>query len=378
MTGGGTGMARGPLFVFGTLLDPELRGTVLGHHVAAVPAVLIGHRVERSRAGDWPILAARAGARTEGLLLDADATALDRAHFYEAGFGYLPETAEVEAGGPVRALIYRAPEGAGSGESWSLDRWQVSHGALTRATAARAMAMYGSATPEELRFRMPTLRARVFSELQAARTPVPRTLRADIHRDRVRVLSHDTPYCHYFALSETRLRHPLFGGGLSPEILRAGFHGGDAVTVLPYDPARDRVMLIEQFRYGPWLRGDLYPWALEPIAGRVDPGETPDRTARREAREEAGLEIGALHEVGCYYASPGAVTEYVTSYIGIADLPDAAEGIGGLDAEAEDIRAHVITFRRLMDLLDSGEVDTGPLMVSVLWLERERNRGRFA
>ncbi len=199
-----------------------------------------------------------------------------------------------------------------------------------------------------------------------------------MHRDEVEVTGHRQPYCHYFAAGETRLRHPLYDGGTSALVERAGLHMTDAVTVLPYDPGRDRVLMVEQFRYGPWLRGDPYPWVLEPVAGRVDPGEEVETTARREAREEAGVEIGALHHVGSYYPSPGGVSEYIESFVGLADLPDREERLGGLDAENEDIRAHVIPFARAMELAGTGEVDTAPLLLSLLWLDAARNRGAFA
>lgn len=368
------------LFVFGTLLDAELRRLVLGRDAAQEAAILPGWAVERSAEGDWPILVERSGAAARGLLLSAGTAELDRAHFYESGFGYTvaAEAVETDDGRRVSALVYRAPGGSGSGADWSLPQWQENHGALTRRTARRVMDLHGRMAPEGLRRAMPMLRARVHSAMLAEADPAPRALRADLHRDRLEIRAHDTPYCDYFAVSETRLRHPLFDGDMSAEMLRAGFASGDAVTVLPYDPGRDRVLVVEQFRYGPWLRGDPYPWALEPVAGRIDPGETAETTARREAGEEAGLRIGALHEVGRYYASPGAVAEYVTSYVGLAELPDGAGGLGGLDAEHEDIRAHVIAFDRLMALTASGEVDTGPLLISALWLERERARGRFA
>ena len=61
---------------------------------------------------------------------------------------------------------------------------------------------------------------------------------------------------------------------------------GDAVTVLPYDPKRDLVLVVEQIRAGPFARGDRQSWQIEAIAGRVDPFETPEQAARREAVEE--------------------------------------------------------------------------------------------
>ena len=82
--------------------------------------------------------------------------------------------------------------------------------------------------------------------------------------------------------AEPALRAPLFGGGQSAPLLREVFVATDAALVLPYDPLRDRVLLVEQFRMGPYGRGDPRPFLLEPVAGRIDAGETPEEAARRE------------------------------------------------------------------------------------------------
>lgn len=367
------------VFLFGTLLDPDLRRIVLGREIAGRPAQLPDHAVEAAAGGDWPILVPRRGAYAEGLLVELDREAAARAAFYEAGSGYAAGPAVVDtAGERLAAEVYRAPDGTGSGRGWALATWQAARGALTRRAAAAAMTTFRRIAPGELRFRMPMIRARADAALRAEAQPAPTELRADLHRAEVEVLGHRQPYCHYFAAAETRLSHPLYGGGQGAVVERAGLHMTDAVTVLPYDPARDRVLLIEQFRYGPWLRGDPHPWCLEPVAGRIDPGEDAETTARREAMEEAEVEIGALHRVGSYYPSPGGVSEYLESFVGVADLPDRAGGLGGLDVEHEDIRAHVVAFDRARALVDSGEVDTAPLLLSILWLEAARNRGAFA
>jgi nudix-type nucleoside diphosphatase (YffH/AdpP family) len=151
---------------------------------------------------------------------------------------------------------------------------------------------------------------------------------------------------------------------------------GDAVTVLPYDPVRDRVLLIEQFRMGPFGRGDPLPWQLEAIAGRIDPGETPEDAARREAVEEAGLALGRLEKVAEYYPTPGAVTEYLYSYVALCDLPDGVAGIYGAADEGEDIRGHLLSFDRLVEVMAAGEIGNAPLLLTVLWLQRERARLR--
>ncbi|RYI25071.1 MAG: tellurite resistance ADP-ribose pyrophosphatase TrgB, partial [Acetobacteraceae bacterium] len=163
---------------------------------------------------------------------------------------------------------------------------------------------------------------------------------------------------------------------MSPWLTREVFVVGDAVTVLPYDPVRDRVLLIEQVRMGPIGRGDPFPWQLETIAGRIDPGEAPEAAARREAVEEAGLTLGALEKVAEYYPTPGAVAEYLYSYVALCDLPEGVAGVFGAEEEAEDIKGHLLSFDRLVEVMASGEIGNGPLLLTVLWLQQERARLR--
>jgi len=368
------------LFLFGTLLDAPLRELVAGGAVATRPAVLDDHAVHRAEGADFPALVARPGARVEGLLLTPDATQMARLHFYEEGFGYAPGPVTVMAeGDPVEAIVYRPRDGVtASGTPWDLAAWQEGWGALTRRSARESMGHFGQIDGATLRERVSTIFVRADAALRAEGEPVPCTLRAGTHRDAVRLDDRRVPYAKFFAVDESDLCHPLYDGGMSRQVTRAAFNMADAVTVLPYDPVRDRVMLVEQFRFGPYARGDLHPYVLEPIAGRIDPGETPERTARREAEEEARLALGPLHFVARFYPSPGATTEYLYSYVAEADLPDGVQTIAGSDAEDEDIRTHVITFARLLDLMESGEVDTAPLFATVLWLERARAAGRFA
>ena len=184
------------------------------------------------------------------------------------------------------------------------------------------------------------------------------------------------PYARFFAVEEYDLAFRQFDGGLGPVVTRAVFVSGDAVTVLPYDPLRDRVLVVEQFRSGPFGRGDANPWQLEAIAGRIDAGETAEEAARREAVEEAGLTLGALEKVAEYYPTPGICAEFLYSYVAICELPDGSAGVFGVEGEAEDIRGHLIGFSDLMALVASGEVGNAPLILTALWLQRERARLR--
>lgn len=366
-------------FFYGTLCHPPLLKAVLGHEVATEPAVLAGHAVFWAAGQSFPMIQPLAGGQAAGLLArglrQEDAARLD---YYEGGFAYHDHEVSVGAGGGVlRAHVYLPDPGHWSpGEPWSLADWAARWGEIVTGAAGDFMAGFGHVPCEQMLARYPRLLARAADRLRARAENVPATLRRAPLPGDVEVQEVSQPWARFFAVEEWTLRHRRFDGTMSAPMVREVFVTPDAVTVLPYDPVRDRVLLIEQFRAGPAARGDPAPWQIEAIAGLIDPGESPETCARREAEEEAGIVLGALHHVGSYYTSPGARTESVISYIGIADLPDTAAGLGGLEEEDEDILSHVISFDRLMDLVASGEAGNAPLMLSALWLARVRDRLR--
>lgn len=361
------------LFVFGSLRHRGLREIVFGGKVAAAPARLAGWQVREVAGGHWPLLVEGPGA-AEGLLITGlDATRQARADFFELGFGYVLRDVTVEtSAGPASARAYFHPDPPEAGPEWDYEAWVRDWGEIWAAAAVETMQAFGRTAARDMARRWPMIELRAASRLRAAHGHPASLREAYTVAEDVELLAARRPYTSFFALEECDLRFRRFDGSFSAPVTRAGFVGGDAATVLPWDPERDLVLLVEQFRVGPMLRGDPLPWSLEPIAGRIDPGEAPEDCARREAAEEAAITLGALHHVADYYPSPGAVSEYVYAYVGEADLADRGGEVGGLASEHEDIRAHVIGFERLMRLIGTGEVANGPLILSALWLERHR------
>lgn len=209
-----------------------------------------------------------------------------------------------------------------------------------------------------------------------AKSAAPKPLESGYGLSDVVVHERRRPYSRFFTVEELVFSHPKFDGTMSEPLLRAVFMAADAVTVLPYDPVRDVVLLVEQVRAGPIARHDPAAWILEPVAGRIEPGDSPETTARKEAEEEAGLALRDLHFVSEYYPSTGCFSEYLYSYIGLADLPESAAGLGGVLAEGEDIRAHIMPRTELLDRLDRHEIPDGPLLISAWWLDRNLSRIR--
>ncbi len=188
----------------------------------------------------------------------------------------------------------------------------------------------------------------------------------------VEIIDKSTAYQGHFRVDHYRLRHTLFAGGWGPEIRREVLERGHAVAVLPYDPARDAVVLIEQFRIGAYLHGGGdSPWLLEIVAGLFDADEGPEEVARREAAEEAGLELGELVPVAAFYTSPGAISEHIEVYCARVDSRGAG-GIHGLDEEGEDIRVLVMPFAEAMAALAAGRVRNSPALVALQWLALNR------
>jgi len=144
------------------------------------------------------------------------------------------------------------------------------------------------------------------------------------------------------------------------------------VGVLPYDPAADKILLIEQFRVGAAKAG-MSPWQLEIVAGVIDAGETPKDVARRESIEEAGCSLAALEPVCRYLTSAGATTETIMLYCGRID----SKGLGGLHGlahEHEDISAALYDVAQIPDLLASGKAENSALLIALQWLLLNRAR----
>jgi ADP-ribose pyrophosphatase len=357
-------------FFYGTLCHQPLLDAVLNRRVELRPAELQGWRAALAEGETFPILVPDHHGRVAGLLAE-DLTEADEENlaFYEESFGY--DRHELTVLGK-KAWLYLPRTGHWRpGKPWSLADWVAEQGPRATEAARDYIAACRDMSPDVAVRNYPMMLQRATSRLRAQADSFPTRVKTAGLNVTINHLA--TPWLGFFGVSEADLSFSRFDGTMSPPVHRAGFLMGDAVTVLPYDPVRDRVMVIEQFRFGPYLRSDPNPWTLEPIAGRIDPGESPEEAARREAVEEGNLTIKDLHLVARYYPTPGAVSEYLYSYIALADLPDEAAGLGGKPDEHEDIRGHLLSFDALMALIETPEAGNGPLILTALALARRRD-----
>lgn len=176
-------------------------------------------------------------------------------------------------------------------------------------------------------------------------------------------LEFNTLSAGFYRFDRISYRHQKFGGDLSPVIMRDVLVSGDASIVLPYDPHRDEVVLIEQIRPAALARHSHDAWELEAVAGLISEGETPAYTAMRELEEEAGLVAKAIHPIAPCYQSPGTVSQFMYLFFAAVDLAGYQPGVFGLEGEGEDIRTHVLKREDAVALLKTGEANNAPLQI---------------
>lgn len=143
---------------------------------------------------------------------------------------------------------------------------------------------------------------------------------------------------------------------------------GDSSAVLIHMTADDTFLLARQFRMPVRMRegAEESGWTLEIVAGVVDQGETPEQSARREAMEEVGLEVGACESVATVFPSPGGSSERIfIYYAAVEGAPPQGAG-GGLGDER--IAKEVVPRAELERMCRQGEITDAKTLIAVQWL----------
>lgn len=138
----------------------------------------------------------------------------------------------------------------------------------------------------------------------------------------------------------------------------------DAVAILPYDEIRNEVVLVRQFRAGPYLR-DGETAILEIVAGYLDPAEDADVAAARELREETALVVKRLIPITSYYPAPTLSKEKLSLWCGIVDASEAASSVTN---GSERLRIERIPVGDIGNMLLDGRISNALTFGALTWL----------
>jgi nudix-type nucleoside diphosphatase (YffH/AdpP family) len=171
--------------------------------------------------------------------------------------------------------------------------------------------------------------------------------------DRVRLRDLKILSDNYYTLREASFDFQRRDGQWQSQS-RESYDIGDAATVLPWDKARDRVILIKQFRW-PMFESGYRQLLVEAIAGKLD-GDTPQDCVVKESMEEAGVTVAKLRLVTHCFVSPGAVKERVSLFLADYDSTASRAKGGGHESEGEDIEVLEIPLDAALAMIARGEI----------------------
>ena len=138
------------------------------------------------------------------------------------------------------------------------------------------------------------------------------------------------------------------------ETMRDTLYHPDSVAILPLDDDGN-VVMVRQYRSAAGQE------LLELPAGVIEGDEPPLDAARRELREETGLDARELVELGSFFASPGSMTERLHSFLakGLFANPLAPD-------DDERITLERMPFAEAVRLARAGELNDAKTLASLL------------
>ncbi|HOM02532.1 MAG TPA: NUDIX hydrolase [Acetivibrio sp.] len=134
-------------------------------------------------------------------------------------------------------------------------------------------------------------------------------------------------------------------------------HPGASV-VIPISDNND-VYMVRQFRKP--VEKEL----LELPAGKLDKGEDPEVCARRELKEETGLEADKIKHILSYYSAPGFTNEILHVYAAVG----LHEGEACAD-EDEFISSKKVPINKLVEMVLNNEINDAKTIIGILLAEK--------
>ncbi|HOW51211.1 MAG TPA: NUDIX hydrolase [bacterium] len=138
------------------------------------------------------------------------------------------------------------------------------------------------------------------------------------------------------------------------------------ISVLPV--TKNGTLILER-----QFRSPVGGWIIEAPAGKIDPGESPEATMRRELEEEIGHRVVAAHEVFEGWVSCGYTDEYMYYFIATVEPLPENERTHFPDHD-EEIETIEITLEEALAMIERREIADAKTIALILAHAREQKR----
>ena len=169
----------------------------------------------------------------------------------------------------------------------------------------------------------------------------------------------------FFKMNEYILKYKKYDGSWSKEVKREIFGGAMVSAVLPYDPVKREIVLIQQFRPGT-IAKEFNNYLYEIVAGIIDSGEKAEDAAKRECLEETGCKIKKITPIQGYFPAPGSSESFYHLFLGEIDTFEG-ERVMGLESENEDILVRSYKLSDVKEMMEKGEILNGLTLIALQW-----------
>ena len=180
-----------------------------------------------------------------------------------------------------------------------------------------------------------------------------------------KILNKINLYSGFFSFNKYEFIHEKHNGKWTDKVQREIFGGSNVATLLPYDPVRKEIVLIQQFRAGVLSRYDD-DYLYEIVAGIINQGENAEDTAKRECLEETGCEVKKIMPIQGYFPDPGSSESYYHLFLGEINGFDG-ERVMGLESENEDILVKSFHIDDVRKMLKNNQIINGLTLIALQW-----------
>ena len=184
-------------------------------------------------------------------------------------------------------------------------------------------------------------------------------------KSKFKIISKKNIHNGFFKMNEVTLKYKKYDGSWTDNIKRELFGGAQVAAVLPFDPIKKEIVLIQQFRIGTIFQtNDNY--LNEIVAGNIDNEETPEKAAKRECFEETGCEIKKLLPIQSFFPAPGSSESFYHLFLGEIETFKGTK-IMGMENENEDILVKSYKLDEVMKMIKEGKIINGLTLVALQW-----------